>query len=114
MTIKTANWITVLFLAGVFAFVGCGKSAKSTAPTDAARMNVVAFKQAFPSPTPEQQSTVFKVTNGVRYRIYPDALEALEKLASDPTLTEPQKKAVADMTQAVKQAMANAPTEPAQ
>jgi hypothetical protein len=34
---------------------------------------------------------------------------ALEKLASDPALTEPQKKAVNDLLHGVKQTMTNAP-----
>ncbi len=55
-----------------------------------------------------------KVHSGVRYRIYPDALAALEGLSNDPALTEPQKKAVADMIAGVTQAMTNAPAVPGQ
>ena len=114
MTIKTTNWITGLLLAGALALAGCGKSAQSTAQGDTVRMDLAKFTQAFPSPTPEQQSDIAKVNQGVRYRLYPNALAALDKLATDPALTEPQKKAVNDMIQGVKQAMETTPAPPAQ
>jgi hypothetical protein len=41
-------------------------------------------------------------------------LTALEALASDTSLTEPQKKAVADMTAGITQALTNAPPATAQ
>lgn len=113
MAIKATNLVAGLLLAGVLAFAGCGKSGKSTAEGIPATMDLAKFAQAFPSPTPEQQSNLAKVTQGVRYRLYPDALAALDKLAGDPALTDPQKKAVNDMTAGVKQAMAKAPTVPA-
>jgi len=114
MTIKTTNWITGLLLAGALALAGCGKSAQSTAQGDTVRMDLAKFTQAFPSPTPEQQGPLAKVASGVRYRLYPEALTALEALASDTSLTEPQKKAVADMTAGITQAMTNAPPAAAQ
>jgi hypothetical protein len=106
----------MVLLAGALAFAGCGKSGSDngTAQHLAATIDVAKFQQAFPSPTPEQQSTLTKVMTGVRYRQYPDALTALEKLASDPSLTEPQKKAVSDMIEGVKQASAKTPPAPAQ
>ena len=114
MTIKTSNWITGLLLAGALAFAGCGKSAQSPAPGDTVRMDLAKFTQAFPSPTPEQQGPISKVSNGIRYRLYPEALTALEGLAGDTSLTEPQKKAVADMIAGITQALTNAPPAPAQ
>ena len=101
-------------LVGVLAFAGCGKSAKSTAQGDTVRMDLPKFTQAFPSPTPEQQGNLAKVASGVRYRLYPEALAALEALDGDTTLTEPQKKAVGDMIQGITQTMTNAPPATAQ
>ena len=72
------------------------------------------FKQAFPSPTPDQQGDFSKAYRAVRYSQYADALPVLDKLASNPSLTEPQKKAVSDLIDAVKQTLAKAPTPPAQ
>ena len=108
------NWITGLLVAGLLAGAGCGKSEKNSAQSIPATMDLAKFSQAFPSPTPEQQSNLAKVREGVRYRLYPRALEALDTLAGDPALTEPQKKAVNEMLQGVKVAMANVPAVPAQ
>lgn len=113
MTIRTKNWITGLLLAGVVAFAGCGKPASTQVPGTITAMDIPKFQQAFPSPTPAQQSNIDKVRMGVRYGTYPDALVALDKLASDPSLTEPQKKAVSDLIEGVKQTLAKAATAPA-
>jgi hypothetical protein len=108
------NWITGLLLAGLFACAGCGKSDKGNAQSIPATMDLAKFSQAFESPTPEQQASMAKVREGVRYRLYPKALEGLDALLGDSSLTEPQKKAVNDMIQGVKAAIASAPAGQAQ
>jgi hypothetical protein len=107
------SWISGLLLVGVLAFAGCGKSNKSTAQGGAS-MDLAKFTQAFPSPTPEQGASVAKVSNSIRYRLYPAALEALDGLAGDASLTEPQKKAVPDMIAGIQQAITNTPPAPPQ
>ena len=72
------------------------------------------FQQAFASGTPDQQANVTKVSSSVRYGLFPDALAALEKLSSDPALTEPQKQAVSNMVEGIKVAIAKAPATPPQ
>ena len=109
MAIKTTNWIAGFVLAGLLAFAGCGKSGKSTAQGIPATIDLAKFTQAFPSPAPKQQSHIAKVIHGVRYGLYPDALAALDKLASDSALTEPQKQAVNNMIGGIKQAIARSP-----
>src|ERR1019366_7843277 len=109
----TTNYLIMVLLGGMLAFAGCGKTDKSTAQQAPATMDISKLQQAFPSPTPGQQSTLAKALQGLRYRLYPDALMALDKLASDPSLTEPQKKAVSDMIEGVKQASAKTPDAPA-
>jgi hypothetical protein len=109
----TTNCLLMVLLGGVLAFAGCGKADKSTAQHIPATMDVAKLQQAFPSPTPGQQSTLGKVQQSVRYSLLPDALASLEKLASDPSLTEPQKKAVSDMIEGVKTALAKTLTAPA-
>ena len=113
MQMKATFCISILLLTGVFALVGCGKSDKGQAAAIPATMDLPQFQQAFPSATPEQQGNIDKTVNGVRYRLYPDALAALDKLAADPALTEPQKKAVSDLVAGIKQTMAKAPAPPA-
>jgi len=104
--------LLMVLLAGSLAFAGCGKSAKPTVQGTTAAVDMPKFQQAFPSPTPEQQSNISKVQQSVRYGLYPDALAALDKLAGDAALSEAQKKAVNDMIEGVKQAIAKLPTAP--
>lgn len=112
MKMTTTKWISAFLVAGLLAFVGCGKSQPHGGSVDQVRMDFPKFKEAFPSPTPTQDAAIQKLGNAVRYRIYPEALDALAALDGDSALTEPQKKAVADMIEAIKKQMANAPAPP--
>ena len=114
MIMITTKRVSAVLVAGLLVFAGCGKSDKNSAQTGTVRMDLPKFQQAFPSPTPQQEANLSKVASGVRYRLYPDALAALDGLSNDPALTEPQKKAVADMIAGVQQAMTNAPAAPGQ
>lgn len=108
------NYLIIVLMAGVLALAGCGKSDRGGASSIPAKLDFAKFQQAFPSPTPEQLGNIVKASDAIRHRQYPDALAALEKLAGDPALTEPQKKAVSDLVQGVTQAMTKATTPPAQ
>jgi hypothetical protein len=106
--------LLMVLLASGLALSGCGKPADSAAQSRTAGVDISKFQQAFPSPTPEQQSDIGKAVQGMRYGMFPEVLAALDRLASDASLTEPQKKAVADMIQGVKQTMAKTPAAPPQ
>lgn len=106
------NWLPGIVVIGLLAFAGCGKSNTTPAETIPATMNLTKFRQAFPSPTPQQQANVEAVYQNVRYGLYPDALTAIQKLAGDPSLSEPQKQAVSDMVAGIKGAMTNSAARP--
>jgi hypothetical protein len=112
---STKNCIPIILLVGLLPLAGCGKpkSAANQEQVGAPVMELPKLSEAFVSPTPAQQPIISEAYRSVRYSQYPQALSALDKLASDPTLTEPQKKAVNDLIQSVKQAMAQAPPLPA-
>ena len=112
MTTKITIRVSGILVAVVLALVGCGKSDSGGDRGIPSAMDLPKLQQAFPSPTPEQQANLAKVSEGVRYGLYPNALAALDKLAADPALTEPQKKAVADLIEGIKQTMAKAPAPP--
>jgi len=114
MTMKTMRWVSGIVVAGLLAFAGCGKSEKPSTQAGPPAMDVMKLRQAFQNPTPDQQQCVSKVAQGIRYRMYPTALENLTKLSADSSLTDAQKKIVNDMLEAVKQAMTNPPAIPAQ
>jgi hypothetical protein len=101
-----------MLLVGLLALAGCGKSGKNPAQAVPGAIDMPKFQQAFASGTPDQQANVTKVMSGVRYRLYPEALAALEKLGSDPAITEPQKQAVSNMVEGIKAAMAKAAAAP--
>jgi hypothetical protein len=109
---KTRNCLLIILLAGVFALVGCGKPPKNPAQDVPGMMDLPKFQQAFASGTPDQRGSVDSVCKSVRYGLFPDALAALDKLAGDSTLTEPQKQAVNNLIQGIKQKLANPPAAP--
>ena len=113
---KAMNCIPLILLASALALAGCGKpkTLTLTLPPGSPVMELPKLNEAFVSPTPAQQPIVSEAYRSVRYSLYPQALAALDKLASDPTLTEPQKKSVNDLIESIKQAMAKAPAPPAQ
>jgi hypothetical protein len=67
------------------------------------------LQAAFATASPELQTLVSEVAQGLRYSDYTRALPALEKLANAPGLTEPQKKVVAEVTEGVKALASKAP-----
>jgi hypothetical protein len=111
---KTTVFLIGLFAAGVLALAGCGKSDKAGTQQPSAAMDFTKFRQAFPAATPEQQQVIAKVSQGIRYRLYPDALAALAQLSGDASLTDAQKKAVSDLAAGLSQMMTNAPAAPTQ
>lgn len=87
---------------------GCKKNDQpSTAPV---QQNGVAIESrklqaALATTTSEEvKKQLTKFSFSLRYRNYVDAMVALDKISSDPSLTEPQKKMVADVIDQVKKA----------
>jgi hypothetical protein len=111
---KATVFLIGVFAAGALALAGCGKSEKASTQQPSAAMDFTKFRQAFPTPTPEQNQAIAKVSQAIRYRLYPEVLLALDQLSSDASLTDAQKKAVSGFIEGIKQTMANAPTAPAQ
>jgi hypothetical protein len=114
MTKKSTYWLSGILMAGLLAVAGCGKSEKAVAQQPSAAMDFTKFRQAFPTPTPEQNQAIAKVSGAIRYRQYVEVLMALDQLGSDASLTDAQKKAVNGFIEGIKQAMTNAPAAPPQ
>jgi len=82
---------------------GCSKSAAPAQNAPAPVIDVEKFKQAFPNPTPEIRASLDQIGFGIRYGTYDKASQELDKLANAGALTDPQKKAVADLADQIKQ-----------
>jgi cell pole-organizing protein PopZ len=100
---RIVKWSTLLSLAAILAWAGCGKP-KSQAPVvQGITIDVPKLRAALGTSTPEVQTALEEVATGVRYRDFSQALGGLDKIARTPGLTEAQKKAVAEVTEQVKQ-----------
>jgi hypothetical protein len=95
---KIIKW---LLCAGLIAVAGCHKSdtpsTGSVQTIDASRL-----RPAFSSATPEVRATVDEVMTSLQLSNPAKALAELEKLANNPSLTEPQKKVVSDLMEQIK------------
>ena len=112
---KITNYLLIVLTASVLALVGCGKSAdKNPPPRQPGVVDLTELQKAFPTPTPEIQASMDKIRFALRYRSFPAGLAELETLAKIATLTEPQKKAVADAIEQFKVAIQTTPAAPPQ
>ncbi len=111
ITMNASQWITGILAAALLAFAGCGKSNKPAAQDATPSARFAQFREAFQTPTPEQQPSIAKVSMGIRYRMYPDAVAALEQLSGDASLNDTQKTAVNNLIAALKQ-LAASPSAP--
>jgi hypothetical protein len=104
------NVIRVGLLACALALPGCKKQPPSQPPfvesgveVDGPRLQV-----AFSGSALEIQNLVNDFIRDLRYGLYVNSLQALDKLAANPSLTDPQKKVVAEVIEQVKQVIAKA------
>ena len=105
----------MMLTVGVLALVGCSKSDKAATPTRIpGRVDLSQLQQQFPNPTPEVSTCLNKLRLDCRYRTFDAAQAELDKLAQFPNLTEPQKKAIAEVTEQIKASINMGPGRPAQ
>jgi hypothetical protein len=112
---KMTHYLLMVLAFGVLGLVGCGKSEESKPPIlIPGAVNLSGIQQAFPAPTPEISRSLDKLRLAIRYHTLDAALVELAKLAALPNLTDPQKKAINDVTDQVKVAIKSLPPKPAQ
>jgi hypothetical protein len=109
------HWLSLFSIVAVLLAAGCKKA--DNAPPQAGSgqgFDMAKLREAFPSPTPDVNDSLAKLSRDMRYASYDLALQDLAGLASNPALTDPQKQAVSSATDQVKQMQAAAPPKPAQ
>jgi len=113
---KTTMWIAGSLAAAVLICSGCGKSNQSPQAPAAqpVPVNVPKLRDACASGSAEVQSGARRAILAIRMANYAAALAELDKLAANPSLTEPQKQAVSEVSKQVKHNLARTPTSPSQ
>ena len=111
---KTTHCLFALLGVWLVALTGCTKTEQTGPPQEfyGVKVDLPKLDTVFANPGPEVQAGVAMVKREFRYGRFPQALAELAKLASNPNLTEPQKKLVTDLTEQTRQVMAK--TTPAQ
>ena len=103
---KTTKWFEAVLLGGLLVCGGCKPKAPQVPPQVATMQSL---QQAFASGTPEQQAAIQNAYMGIRYGQYVNTLSALDKLSSDPSITETQKTLINNMIEQLKATMATNP-----
>ena len=97
----------MILTVGVLAVAGCGKSDKQDKLVRVpGRVDLSQMQEQFPNPAPEIAACLDKIRFNCRYRTFDAAQAELDKLVQTPNLTEPQKKAVNEVIEQVKAAVA--------
>src|SRR5262245_4612778 len=110
-TMNKSNYWYIGLLLAAFAFAGC-KKAQQEAPVpefNGVKVNYPKLQQAFANSSPELQQGVRDLIQGLRYGMYEKSLEALDKMSSDTSLTDEQKKVVNELIEQVKTLASKAP-----
>src|SRR5215470_664362 len=102
----------------LFATSACKKSQPQTATQDRYGIGIdwPKLDTEFRDNTdPNVQAAVSTIKRSILYHQFPQAIADMDKLAGNPTLTNPQKKTLADLRDQTQQVMAKgSPSRPAQ
>ena len=98
--------VIALLVLATAAFAGCRK--KEPPPPQAYTISGVKVDSpklavSLATASPEARANVTDFQMALRYQMYDRALVPLDKLANDPSLTEPQKKVVNEVIEQIKQ-----------
>jgi hypothetical protein len=96
-------------LAGVCLLVAGCKKEEAAPPVPQGGIDMPKLNEALSTASAEAKAALADVQFGIRYNDYPKALQALNKLAATSGLTDAQKKAINDMIEQVKTAIAKPP-----
>ena len=110
--VKPTRWVSTVLTAALLAFSMAGCKRQASQP-QTLEEGLTQLQAALVKASPEVQNNFYNgVQIGIRYDKYADALAALGRIASDPSLNPQQKKLVAEVTalmQAKIQSQQNAP-----
>jgi hypothetical protein len=113
---KITMWIAGSLTAAALICSGCGKP-KQSPQAPAAQpvpVNVPKLRDACASGSAGVQSGANRAIMAIRMANWAAALAELDRLAANPSLTEPQKQAVSEVREQVKHNLAQSPAGPSQ
>jgi hypothetical protein len=109
---KTPNGVSALLAVCLVAFASCKKSDQPVAPTTeyyGVKVDWPKLETEFATSDQALQASASLAIRYIRYSEFPQAVAELERLSSNPKLTEAQKKVVNDLLEQTKQVIAKAP-----
>ncbi len=108
--------LSLLAAGCLVAVAGCKKSEVVAPVTEynGVKVDWPKLDSEFANASPELQANAALAKRYIRYSLFPRAMIELDKLANSPGLTESQKKAVTDVMEQTKEALAKAPAPPGQ
>jgi len=106
--VKKTTWLLSIVICGLLALGGAGCKKKDTASSGSPQtlqQGMTKLRAALINAAPDVQSNLYSgVDRDIRYGQYPEALAAMDRIASNPGLNEQQKKLVNEVTELLKQA----------
>lgn len=108
---KINYFVIALLMAGLLAFAGtaCHKQTSSSDKPKTLADGMAALQAALTTASPQVHSNYYVIYLGVRYGDYAKATSAVQQLASDPSLSDQQKKAVSTVSDLLAQQAASQP-----
>ena len=101
-----------IFTVALLALAGCKKDQQPMGPPQeyyGVKLNWSQLNTAFTNASPEAQNDAYMAVRAFRYSQFPQAMVQLEKLATEPGLSEAQKNLVNELMEQTKQVVAKAP-----
>lgn len=108
---KTTKLLLFIFAGCLLSFAGCKKAEPEATTVQYNGINVDLPKLGteFAEADPVLKESITSIQLSFRYGQFPQALVELDKLSSNASLTEPQKKLVTDLIEQTKQVINSAP-----
>lgn len=106
---KSTAHLLVMTAAILLLFAGCKKTPSHTEDRYGIGIDWPKLETEFRNNPPAVQAAASSIKRFILYHQFPQAIAALENLATNPTLTEAQKKILTDLRDQTQQAMTKAP-----
>jgi hypothetical protein len=106
---KPGDFVRMLLFATLLALPACGKKAPpgpEPIVINGIKIDGPKLTEAFVGADPALTSQAHEAVRFLRYGLYVNSLEALDKMSRDPKLNEAQKKVVGEVIEQVKQLVA--------